>query len=48
MSSAAGPSPKSQPLERDAKEGAAAGATEALIGFVSGLRFEALDLEVRH
>src|SRR5580700_10057307 len=48
MSSAAGPSAKSEPLERDGMEHAAAGATDALIGFVSGLRFDALDHEVRH
>jgi hypothetical protein len=48
MSSAAGPPPESQPLERDAMEDAAAGATDALISFVSGLRFDALDHEVRH
>ncbi len=48
MSSAAGPSAKSEPLERDGMEDAAAGATDALIGFVSGLRFDALDHEVRH
>jgi 2-methylcitrate dehydratase PrpD len=48
MSSAAGPSPKPQPLERDGIESAAAGATDALISFVSGLRFDALDHEVCH
>ncbi len=46
--SSAGPSPKSQPLERDGMEDAGAGATDALISFVSGLRFDALDHEVRH
>jgi 2-methylcitrate dehydratase PrpD len=48
MSSAAGSSPKSQPLQRDGMEDAAAGATDALTRFVSGLRFDALDHEVRH
>src|SRR5580700_2603516 len=48
MSSAAGPSAKSEPLERDGMEHAAAGATDALIGFVSGLRFDAFSHEVRH
>ncbi len=49
MSPAAGPTPKLQPLEPEETErGAAAGATDALIGFVSGLRFDALDHEVRH
>ena len=43
MSSAAGTSAKSEPLERDELEDAAAGATDALVGFVSGLRFDALD-----
>jgi 2-methylcitrate dehydratase PrpD len=48
MSSAAGTSAKSEPLERDELEDAAAGATDGLTGFVSGLRFDALDHEVRH
>jgi 2-methylcitrate dehydratase PrpD len=49
MSSAAGPSPKPQPLEPEEMEGGAAnGATGALVAFVSGLRFDALGDEVRH
>ena len=49
MSSAAGPSPKPQPLEPEEMEGGAAnGATGALVSFVSGLRFDAFSHEVRH
>src|SRR5260221_6808023 len=49
MSSAEGPHPGPSPLAGEGIGGSlAAGTTAALIGFVSGLRFDALSAEVRH
>ncbi len=49
MSFAEAPRPNPPPLAgEDTGGGAAAGATDALVGFVSGLRFDALSHEVRH
>jgi 2-methylcitrate dehydratase PrpD len=48
MSSAEGPHPNPLPLAGEGTEGGAAGATEALIGFVNRLHFDALGDEVRH
>jgi 2-methylcitrate dehydratase PrpD len=48
MLPAAPPHPNPPPLAGEGMEGGAAGATNALVGFVGGLRFGALSDEVRH
>src|SRR6266436_4724244 len=48
MSSAEAPPPIPPPLAGEGMGGGAAGATEALIGFVSRLRYGGLSAEVRH
>src|ERR1700737_2158171 len=48
MSSAEAPHPNPRPLAGEGMGGCAAGATDALAGFVGGLRHDALGDEVRH
>jgi 2-methylcitrate dehydratase PrpD len=48
MSSAEAPLPSPPPPAGKGMGGGAAGATDALVGFVSGLRFDELSHEVRH
>jgi 2-methylcitrate dehydratase PrpD len=48
MSSAEAPHPNPPPLAGEGMGRGAAGATDAVVGFVSGLRFDALGDEVRH